>query len=163
MDLASASRNRTNWFVPDKASCSDVTPNTSKTTPPIEGDSPPTYLEAIGGSKDAAGNQENRSTIGSRFRQTINAISNVKLKMDAMKRKASFRGANQRQSDVRVALQMVPRPSLSPLLIRYEGPLVRFPSGVVEDILKEMQNRKAILRERQFQTFLDQEMKTPRK
>ncbi|EDW46213.1 GM13480 [Drosophila sechellia] len=34
--------------------------------------------------------------------------------------------------------------------------------GVVEDILKEMQNRKAILRERQFQTFLDQEMKTPR-
>nr|NP_573183.2 Rho GTPase activating protein at 15B, isoform C [Drosophila melanogaster]AAF48686.3 Rho GTPase activating protein at 15B, isoform C [Drosophila melanogaster] len=162
VDLASASRNRTNWFVPDKASCSDVTPNTSKTTPPIEGDSPPTYLEAIGGSKDAAGNQENRSTIGSRFRQTINAISNVKLKMDAMKRKASFRGANQRQSDVRVALQMVPRPSLSPLLIRYEGPLVRFPSGVVEDILKEMQNRKAILRERQFQTFLDQEMKTPR-
>lgn len=72
VDLASASRNRTNWFVPDKASCSDVTPNTSKTTPPIEGDSPPTYLEAIGGSKDAAGNQENRSTIGSRFRQTIN-------------------------------------------------------------------------------------------
>jgi len=57
---------------------------------------------------------------------------------------------------------MVPRPSLSPLLVRYEGPLVRFPSGVVEDILKEMQNRKAILRDRQFQTFLDQEMKTPR-
>ncbi|XP_032581262.1 uncharacterized protein LOC6618019 isoform X2 [Drosophila sechellia] len=162
VDLASASRNRTNWFVPDKASGSDVTPNTSKTTPTIEGDSPPTYLEAIGGSKDATGGQENRSTIGSRFRQTMNAISNVKLKMDAMKRKASFRAANQRQSDVRVALQMVPRPSLSPLLIRYEGPLVRFPSGVVEDILKEMQNRKAILRERQFQTFLDQEMKTPR-
>ncbi|XP_070853575.1 uncharacterized protein RhoGAP15B isoform X2 [Drosophila suzukii] len=163
VDLASASRNRTNWFVAEKAGGSDAaTPSGAKTTSTIEGDSPPTYLEAIGGSKDAAGGQEKCSTIGSRIRQTMNAISNVKLRMDAMKRKASFRGANQRQSDVRVALQMVPRPSLSPLLVRYEGPLVRFPSGVVEDILKEMQNRKAILRDRQFQTFLDQEMKTPR-
>ncbi|XP_017004411.2 uncharacterized protein RhoGAP15B isoform X2 [Drosophila takahashii] len=146
-----ASRNRTNWFVPEKDK-----PTT------IEGDSPPTYLEAIGSGKESSspGSQENRSL----FRQTMNAISNVKLRMDAMKRKASFRAqsGNQRQSEVRVALQMVPRPSLSPLLVRYEGPLVRFPSGVVEDILKEMQNRKAILRERQFQTFLDQEMKTPR-
>ncbi|KAH8366491.1 hypothetical protein KR084_011110 [Drosophila pseudotakahashii] len=169
VDLASASRNRTNWFVPEKA----TTTSASAGKPTIEGDSPPTYLEAIGSGgsgKDvgsaaaagSAGSQENRSTIGSRFRQTMNAISNVKLRMDAMKRKASFRNANQRQSDVRVALQMVPRPSLSPLLVRYEGPLVRFPSGVVEDILKEMQNRKAILRDRQFQTFLDQEMKTPR-
>ncbi|XP_016970701.1 uncharacterized protein LOC108038425 isoform X2 [Drosophila rhopaloa] len=162
VDLASTSRNRTNWFVPDKAGVSDAAkPSATKTSPPIEGDSPPTYLEAIGGSKESVNSQENRSTIGARFRQTISAFSNVKLRMDAMKRKASFR-ANQRQSDVKVALQMVPRPSLSPLLIRYEGPLVRFPTGVVEDILKEMQNRKAILRERQFQTFLDQEMKTPR-
>lgn len=157
VDLASASRNRTNWFVAENAA--------GKPAPgsPIEGDSPPTYLEAIGssgGGKESA--QEQRSTIGSRFRQTISAFSNVKLRMDAMKRKASFRAANQRQSDLKVALQMVPRPCLSPLLVRYEGPLVRFPSGVVEDILKEMQNRKAILRERQFQTFLDQEMKTPR-
>ncbi|XP_016962825.1 uncharacterized protein LOC108033122 isoform X1 [Drosophila biarmipes] len=159
VDLSSSSRNRTNWFVPEKA---DAAPSGTKNTPPIEGDSPPTYLEATGGSKETGGSQEKTSTIGSRFRQTMNAISNVKLRMDAMKRKASFRGANQRQSDVRVALQMVPRPSLSPLLVRYEGPLVRFPSGVVEDILKEMQNRKAILRDRQFQTFLDQEMKTPR-
>ncbi|KAH8409277.1 hypothetical protein KR009_011815 [Drosophila setifemur] len=169
VDLASASRNRTNWFVADKAGASpspssSPTPSTSTSTKPsnIEGDSPPTYLEAIGGSKDSGKDQENRSTIGSRLRQTMSAFSNVKLRMDAMKRKASFRTAQQRQSDVKVALQMVPRPSLSPLLIRYEGPLVRFPSGVVEDILKEMQNRKAILRERQFQTFLDQEMKTPR-
>ncbi|KAH8387242.1 hypothetical protein KR093_005846 [Drosophila rubida] len=167
VDLAAPSRNRTNWFVGDKATH-------------IEGDSPPTYLEAIGGdgqplaaaatttaagaantSPTAAGS-ETRSTLGSRFRQTMNAFSNVKLRMDAMKRRASFKGAAQRQSDVRVALQMVPRPCLSPLLVRYEGPLVRFPSGVVEDILKEMQNRKAILRDRQFQTFLDQEMKTPK-
>ncbi|XP_017056228.1 LOW QUALITY PROTEIN: uncharacterized protein LOC108098055 [Drosophila ficusphila] len=163
VDLASASRNRTNWFVAEKPDASGAASSSGKSTTPIEGDSPPTYLEAIGGGKDATSSgQENRSTIGSRFRQTINAFSNVKLRMDAMKRKASFRAANQRQSDVKVALQMVPRPSLSPLLVRYEGPLVRFPSGVVEDILKEMQNRKAILRERQFQTFLDQEMKTPR-
>ncbi|XP_052855956.1 uncharacterized protein LOC128264498 isoform X2 [Drosophila gunungcola] len=166
VDLASSSRNRTNWFVADKADKADKAADApTKTMPPVEGDSPPTYLEAIGGGgggKDGGSGQENRPTIGSRFRQTISAFSSVKLRMDAMKRKASFRGANHRQSDVKVALQMVPRPSLSPLLIRYEGPLVRFPSGVVEDILKEMQNRKAILRERQFQTFLDQEMRTPR-
>ncbi|KAL7744050.1 hypothetical protein ACLKA6_001275 [Drosophila palustris] len=172
-DLAAPSRNRTNWFVGDKTH--------------IEGDSPPTYLEAIGGDGQpianslsstqhsastsaagagagaaaAAGSSETRSTLGSRFRQTMNAISNVKLRMDAMRR-ASFKSTAQRQSDLKVALQMVPRPSLSPMLVRYEGPLVRFPSGVVEDILKEMQNRKAILRDRQFQTYLDQEMKTPR-
>ncbi|KPU77360.1 uncharacterized protein Dana_GF21757, isoform B [Drosophila ananassae] len=165
VDLASSSRNRTNWFVAENtatASSPSSSPATTGKAPSnIEGDSPPTYLEAIGGnSKEASKDPENRNTIGSRFRQTINAFSNVKLKMDAMKRKASFR--NQRQSDLKVALQMVPRPSLSPLLVRYEGPLVRFPTGVVEDILKEMQNRKAILRDRQFQTFLDQEMKTPR-
>ncbi|KAH8291731.1 hypothetical protein KR018_012627 [Drosophila ironensis] len=159
VDLASASRNRTNWFVGDSSSSSSGQAS-PKPQANIEGDSPPTYLEAIGGSKDSGKDGENRNTIGSRLRQTMNAFSNVKLRMDAMKRKASFR--NQRQSDLKVALQMVPRPSLSPLLVRYEGPLVRFPSGVVEDILKEMQNRKAILRERQFQTFLDQEMKTPR-
>ncbi|XP_017033625.1 uncharacterized protein RhoGAP15B isoform X2 [Drosophila kikkawai] len=165
VDLASASRNRTNWFVAENA----VVPGFGSSgvptvASPIEGDSPPTYLEAVGegGKEMAANSQDNRSTIGSRFRQTINAFSNVKLRMDAMKRKASFRAANQRQSDLKVALQMVPRPCLSPLLVRYEGPLVRFPTGVVEDILKEIQNRKAILRERQFQTFLDQEMKTPR-
>ncbi|KAH8336183.1 hypothetical protein KR074_009935 [Drosophila pseudoananassae] len=168
VDLASSSRNRTNWFVAENSATGSSTSSntaaataTGKSPSNIEGDSPPTYLEAIGGnSKESNKDPESRNTIGSRFRQTINAFSNVKLKMDAMKRKASFR--NQRQSDLKVALQMVPRPSLSPLLVRYEGPLVRFPTGVVEDILKEMQNRKAILRERQFQTFLDQEMKTPR-
>ncbi|XP_034480714.1 uncharacterized protein LOC117786511 isoform X2 [Drosophila innubila] len=155
VDLAAPSRNRTNWFVGDKTH--------------IEGDCPPTYLEAIGGDgqpittspSTSAASSESRSTLGSRFRQTMNAFSNVKLRMDAMRR-VSFKSASQRQSDVKVVLQMVPRPSLSPLLVRYEGPLVRFPSGVVEDILKEMQNRKAILRDRQFQTYLDQEMKTPR-
>lgn len=161
VDLAAPSRNRTNWFVGDKAQ--------APAQAHIEGDSPPTYLEAIGGdgqpvaSAAASGSSsESRNTFGSRFRQTMNAFSNVKLRVDAMKRRASFKAASQRQSDVKVALQMVPRPSLSPLLVRYEGPLVRFPSGVVEDILKEMQNRKAILRDRQFQTYLDQEMKTPK-
>ncbi|KAH8292861.1 hypothetical protein KR044_001664 [Drosophila immigrans] len=164
VDLSAPSRNRTNWFVADKGAAH------------IEGDSPPTYLEAIGGdgqpltttAATAASTTvtttsptETRSTLGSRFRQTMNAFSNVKLRMDAMKRRASFKGSAQRQSgDIKVALQMVPRPCLSPMLVRYEGPLVRFPSGVVEDILKEMQNRKAILRDRQFQTFLDQDMKT---
>ncbi|XP_026845882.1 uncharacterized protein LOC6602669 isoform X1 [Drosophila persimilis] len=174
VDLASASRNRTNWFVADgstvtptpTATVTSTSSSSTKPALPIEGDSPPTYLEAIGGTgtsgQTAPVSSESRSTLSSRLRKTITTFSSVKLRMDVMKRRSSFKAGAQRQSEVKVALQMVPRPSLSPLLVRYEGPLVRFPSGVVEDILKEMQNRKAILRDRQFQTFLDQEMKTPR-
>ncbi|XP_041451555.1 uncharacterized protein LOC111081588 [Drosophila obscura] len=163
VDLASVSRNRTNWFVADATFCSSSSSSNTKAALPIEGDSPPTYLEAIGGgggtgTQNPPVSSESRSTLSSRLRKTITTFSSVKLRMDVMKRRSSFK----RQSEVKVALQMVPRPSLSPLLVRYEGPLVRFPTGVVEDILKEMQNRKAILRDRQFQTFLDQEMKTPR-
>ncbi|XP_068159506.1 uncharacterized protein RhoGAP15B isoform X1 [Drosophila tropicalis] len=177
VDLSAPSRHRTNWFVGDTVTATGSSTSTATATKAqIEGDSPPTYLEAIGGNSPTSGSagaaagvqqpsassNENRFTLSSRIRQTMNAISNVKFRMDAMKRRTSFKAGAQRQSDVKVALQMVPRPSLSPLLVRYEGPLVRFPSGVVEDILKEMQNRKAILRERQFQTYLDQEMKTAR-
>ena len=106
--------------------------------------------------------QNNNSRTGtSRFMSnTMSVFSNVKIRMDAIKRKASFKSQT-KPSEVKVTLQMIPRPSLSPLLVRYEGPLIRFPSGVVEDILKEMQNHKAILRDRQFQNYLNQEMKTP--
>ncbi|XP_073831401.1 rhoGAP_ARAP and RA_ARAPs domain-containing protein RhoGAP15B isoform X2 [Musca autumnalis] len=135
-----------------------------------DGESPPSYLEAIGecpSDKNTDTAQQKHSstsqgTAAARFmNNTKNVFSNVKFHVDALKRKASFK-TQQKSCDVKVTLQMIPRPSLSPLLVRYEGPLIRFPSGVVEDILKEMQNRKAILRDRQFQTFLDQEMKTPK-
>lgn len=171
VDLSRPSQNRSQWFVNDD---SPTTENPPKRSNPFnkeeniaeDGESPPSYLEAIAGDKSTDNaqkqNTNNRTSTSSRFmNNTMNVFSNVKIRMDALKRKASFKNQT-KPSEVKVTLQMIPRPSLSPLLVRYEGPLIRFPSGVVEDILKEMQNRKAILRDRQFQTYLDQEMKTPK-
>ncbi|XP_037934591.1 uncharacterized protein LOC119668963 isoform X1 [Teleopsis dalmanni] len=159
VDLSKPTQNRTNWFVNEnKENGSQARINPFNKMNIEGGESPPSYLEAIG----ADGKPSNlQKSIASRLKNSMNVFTNVKIRVDALKRKSSFKVA-QRESEVKVTLQMVPRPSLSPLLVRYEGPLIRFPSGVVEDILKEMQNRKAILRDRQFQTFLDQDMKTPK-
>ncbi|TMW41090.1 hypothetical protein DOY81_013829 [Sarcophaga bullata] len=169
VDLSRPSQNRSQWFVTEENQNANVRCNPFNKEQNIvaDGECPPSYLEAIGGNEKSATEnsqkQNNNSRTGtSRFmNNTMNVFSNVKIRMDAIKRKASFKSQT-KPSEVKVTLQMIPRPSLSPLLVRYEGPLIRFPSGVVEDILKEMQNRKAILRDRQFQTYLDQEMKTPK-
>lgn len=168
IDLSRPSHNRSRWFVSDETQkeSSKMNVNSTDNVKDFSQDceSPPSYLEAIGANENTQkqNNNTNARSSTSRFmNNTMNVLSNVKIRMDALKRKASFK--NQSKScDVKFTIQMIPRPSLSPLLVRYEGPLIRFPSGVVEDILKEMQNRKAILRDRQFQTFLDQEMKTPK-
>ncbi|XP_058976860.1 uncharacterized protein LOC101891160 isoform X2 [Musca domestica] len=179
VDLSKPSaQKRSQWFVSDDEQQQQKQGNSPQARsnpfnkPNIDdGESPPSYLEAIGecpadkNTETTTTQQKHSSTsqrTAARFmNNTKNVFSNVKFHVDALKRKASFK-TPQKSSDVKVTLQMIPRPSLSPLLVRYEGPLIRFPSGVVEDILKEMQNRKAILRDRQFQTFLDQEMKTPK-
>lgn len=169
VDLSRPSQNRSQWFVAEDNQNANVRCNPfNKDHHTIEdGERPPTYLEAIGANEKSATENSQKQNNNSRtstlrfMNNTMNVLSNVKIRMDAIKRKASFKSQN-KPSDVKVTLQMIPRPSLSPLLVRYEGPLIRFPSGVVEDILKEMQNRKAILRDRQFQTYLDQEMKTPK-
>uniref|UniRef100_A0A1I8Q100 Rho-GAP domain-containing protein n=1 Tax=Stomoxys calcitrans TaxID=35570 RepID=A0A1I8Q100_STOCA len=172
VDLRKPSQNRSQWFVAEESQTANSPQSRSNpfNKPNIEGgECPPSYLEAIGESPEKGSNATQQKTNSSsashrtaRFmNNTMSVFSNVKFHVDALKRKASFK-TPQKSPDVKVTLQMIPRPSLSPLLVRYEGPLIRFPSGVVEDILKEMQNRKAILKDRQFQTFLDQEMKTPK-
>ncbi|XP_011178962.2 uncharacterized protein LOC105209960 isoform X2 [Zeugodacus cucurbitae] len=162
VDLARSGENRTQWFVQDN----NKENNEQQRRNPfnklnIDGDGPPSYLEAIGADGRPPLSSTEQKSRASRFMNSVNVFStSVKQRVGAITRKSSFKIAP--KSDVKVTLQMVPRPTLSPMLVRYEGPLIRFPSGVVEDILKEMQNRKAILRDRQFQTFLDQEMKTPK-
>uniref|UniRef100_A0A1B0A0W8 Rho-GAP domain-containing protein n=1 Tax=Glossina pallidipes TaxID=7398 RepID=A0A1B0A0W8_GLOPL len=158
VDLARPSENRSQWFVGESRDSSDSKCFKSNKLSIDDGESPPSYLEAIG---DKSSSGDTIKTRSSRFKNTMNVFSNVMTRVDALKRKTSFKSA-QKSVEVKVTLQMIPRPTLSPLFVRYEGHLVRFPSGVVEDILKEMQNRKAVLRDRQFQTFLDQEMKTPK-
>ncbi|XP_055841106.1 uncharacterized protein LOC129908551 [Episyrphus balteatus] len=160
-DLARPSQKQTNWFVNDEKSSPKMRENPFDKLQHFDGESPPTYLEAISGSDSKSSSSYSPAELKSRTAKfSKNMLSSMKIRVDALKRKTSFRAS--RSMDVKVPITMIPRPSLSPYLVRYEGPLIRFPSGVVEDILKEIQNRKAILRDKQFQTFLDSEMKNPK-
>lgn len=89
-------------------------------------------------------------------------FSNVMSKMEGIKRKASFRTPGVGKPEVQTIIEMVPRPFLTSRLILHEGHLIRLPTGVVEDILKEIHSRKAYIRDRKFQAFCDKDIKTPK-
>ncbi|XP_059616967.1 uncharacterized protein LOC132261930 [Phlebotomus argentipes] len=76
-------------------------------------------------------------------------------------RKSSFKSG---KKDVATVLEMLPKPAIIPRGTRFEGLLIRLPSGtgVVKDILKEFQSRFVILHEQKFSTFLDASLKTPK-
>lgn len=86
-------------------------------------------------------------------------LSNVKNKMEGIKRKTSFRSANQKV-EVRTILEMIPRPCLTQRLTLHEGHLIRLPNR--QDILKELHSRKAYIRDRKFQAYCDKDMKQPK-
>lgn len=86
-------------------------------------------------------------------------FSNVKNKMEGIKRKTSFRSASQKV-EVKTILEMVPRPCLTQRLILHEGHLIRLPNR--QDIMKELHPRKAYIRDRKFQAFFDKDMRQPK-
>lgn len=86
-------------------------------------------------------------------------LSNVKHKMEGIKRKTSFRSASQKV-EVKTILEMVPRPCLTQRLTLHEGHLIRLPNR--QDILKELHSRKAYIRDRKFQAYFDKDMKQPK-
>lgn len=88
-------------------------------------------------------------------------FSNVMNKVEGIKRKTSFR-SNTAKHEVKIVLEMIPRPCLTQRLTLHEGHLIRLPSGVVEDILKELHSRKAYIRDKKFQAYCDKEAKTPK-
>lgn len=88
-------------------------------------------------------------------------FSNVISKMEGIKRKASFRGQGGKP-EVRTIIEMIPRPCLTQRLTLHEGHLIRLPTGVVEDILKEIHSRKAYIRDKKFQAYCDKDIKTPK-
>lgn len=88
-------------------------------------------------------------------------FSNVMNKVEGIKRKTSFR-SNTAKSEVKTVLEMIPRPCLTQRLIMHEGHLIRLPTGVVEDILKELHSRKAYIRDKKFQAYFDKDLKTPK-
>lgn len=115
-----------------------------------EAEAPPTYFEAISEASDHK-SKSKTSLFTAKLSNVMNRMS--------VKRKSSL---SKKATDVKVAIKMIPRPQLTQGLVRHDGPLIRFPSGKVEDILKEIQNRRALLRDKKFQTYLEQEMKTPK-
>lgn len=139
VDLAKPSAQKSQWY--DRNS--------------TEGEAPPTYFEAIAETSETKSPEKESKARTTSF---TTKFSNVINRM-SVKRKSSI---SKKESGVKVAINMIPRPQLSQALVRHDGPLIRFPSGKVEDILKEIQNRRALLRDKRFQTYLEQEMKTPK-
>lgn len=88
-------------------------------------------------------------------------FSNVMNKVEGIKRKTSFR-SNANKNEVKIVLEMIPRPCLTQRLILHEGHLIRLPTGMVEDILKELHSRKAYIRDKKFQAYFDKDMRTPK-
>lgn len=91
-------------------------------------------------------------------------FTNVLNKVEGIKRKTSFRSNANNKSDgkIQTVLEMIPRPCLTQRLILHEGHLIRLPTGVVEDILKELHSRKAYIRDKKFQAYFDKDLKTPK-
>lgn len=75
-------------------------------------------------------------------------------------RRSSLKNSN--KTEVKTVLEMVPRPTPPLETSDYEGHLVRYPTGVVEDILKEIQFRHTTIKNRSFYTFLNSEHKNPK-
>lgn len=141
---------------------------------------PPSYSEAMGNEtteitvKPIASVPQNqtKSSVKSMFTNVLTKMEGINL---GIRRKSSFKNlpstsettsaaattsvSKSSGGDVKVILEMIPRPALTNNLTLHEGHLVRFPSGVVDDILKEQQFRKAYLRDRKFQTYFDKDPK----
>lgn len=91
-------------------------------------------------------------------------FTNVMNRVEGIKRKTSFRSNANNKNDgkTQIVLEMIPRPCLTQRLTLHEGHLIRLPTGVVEDILKELHSRKAYIRDKKFQAYFDKDLKTPK-
>lgn len=114
---------------------------------------PPSYSEAIGEGQEK--HPQKSSSMKSMFSNVLNKMEGINL---GIKRKPSFKGSS--KNEVKTLIEMIPKPPLTNRLILHEGHLIRLPSGVVDDILKEQHFRKAYIRERKFQAYFDKELKT---
>ncbi|XP_031627441.1 uncharacterized protein LOC116343504 isoform X2 [Contarinia nasturtii] len=138
------------WFLPSSLNKSD-----SKSKAKAENRK--TYVEEIGEVLE----DKSMMTPISKTSSMKSMFSNVMHKVEGIKRKTSFR-SNANKNEVKTVLEMIPRPCLTQRLILHEGHLIRLPTGVVEDILKELHSRKAYIRDKKFQAYFDKDLKTPK-
>ena len=71
-----------------------------------------------------------------------------------LKRKSSLK-----KNEVQTLVEMVPKPLFTDYLAEHRGHLFRLPSGVIQDILKELSPRIVVLKNKTFTAFLDIELK----
>lgn len=123
----------------------------------------PTYNEAMGIDEKEKANAQIEKQLPplSKTSSMKSMFSNVLNKVEGITRKTSFR-SNPAKVEVKTVLEMIPRPSLTQRLILHEGHLIRLPTGVVEDILKELHSRKAYIRDKKFQAYYDKDLKAPK-
>lgn len=144
----------------------------SKSIPKLSiGLPPPTYNEAVGGATATPETPTMKSSKGYTEKGSIaedyplppnpvknsssmkNMFSSVLKGMEGIN--INLRRKNSLKQDTKTLIEMIPKPQLSQRYIRHEGHLIRFPLGVVEDILKELSPRNCILAEKQFSAYLD--------
>lgn len=182
VDLSRPTPSQSNWFInDDMEGAASTTPAPSTTSnnqiaaprkkrdeksaekviknvlkPPVKDEKPPydppSYSEAIGEAQSGEKSTQ-KSSMKSMFSNVLNKMEGLSIK-----RKPSFKGSS--KNDVKTLIEMIPKPPLTSRLILHEGHLIRLPSGVVDDILKEQHFRKAYIRERKFQAYFDKELKT---
>lgn len=166
-DLSNPTPSRSNWFVSDsaesgasksaEASKSSTKPKSEKPPPTC---APPSYSEAIGETSAAVAEATPKTSIKSMFSNVLTKMEGINL---GIKRKTSFKGispAMAAKTEVQTIIEMIPRPMLTQRHIQHEGNLIRLPSAVADDILKEQHMRKAFIRDRKFQAYFDKDLKT---
>lgn len=167
-DLSHPTPSRSNWFVSDttetgasksaEAAAKVPTKPKSEKIPP--GYAPPSYSEAIGETPATIAEATPKTSIKSMFSNVLNKMEGINL---GIKRKTSFKGvspAMASKTEVQTIIEMIPKPMLTQRHIQHEGNLIRLPSAVADDILKEQHMRKAFIRDRKFQAYFDKDLKT---
>lgn len=172
VDLSRPAPSKSRWFL-GNAESSDKSASTSeKIINKIDdkhmpkGDKcPPPYSEVMAETQSSGSKATSSAPPDKRPASAKSSMksmfSNVFNKMEGIKRKASFRGQGTKP-EVKTVIEMIPRPCLTQRLTLHEGHLIRLPSGVVEDILKEIHSRKAYIRDKKFQAYCDKDMKSPK-
>lgn len=131
----------------------------------IPSEPPPSYQEVLKekaeqdvNGKETPSDPVIESGVSTKKPSMISKFSNVFNR--SLIRRSSVKSSN--KPEVMTMIEMVPRPSPPATGVDYEGHLVRYPTGVVEDILKEIQFRHTTLKNRTFYTFLNSEHKNPK-
>ncbi|XP_055372454.1 arf-GAP with Rho-GAP domain, ANK repeat and PH domain-containing protein 2 [Condylostylus longicornis] len=148
-DIIQSKKTQTSWYLNEEAlpdSQSEEMP------PPYSPNVPKNSIQKyVSSLNDINFNINGRTEINKMF-------SNFRNKISVLKRKSSIKSTRS-TTETEKKFEIIPRPKLTDMMVRHEGFLIKFPSGAIEDIFKEMQNRKAIMSDYKFLAYQESELK----